>query len=466
MAKQYDVAILGAGPGGYVAAVRAAQLGKSVAIVEKQWWGGVCLAVGCIPSKALLHNAFLAHTVLHRAAEFGLKIDGSVSADYSVAFQRSRQVSEGRQKGVQYLMKKNKIDSYQGWGTFDGPKAINVDLGDGKSERLEFENVVIANGAKSRLLPGTQLSEKVVTYLELIMRDTLPKDIVIIGAGAIGCEFAYILSSYGVQVTILEFLPAMVPLEDEEVSKEMGRQFKKLGIEVVTDARVEKLSEDETGVTVAYQKDGKAVEVKAEMVLQAIGWAPREDNYGLASTGVQLDQRGWIGVDERMATNVAGVYAIGDVTGKLQLAHVASAQGILVAEAIAGHETRALDYIMMPRCTYSQPQIASFGYTEKQAREKGFDVQVAKFPWVANGKANGLGETAGFVKLISDKRYGEILGAHLVGPDVTELLPELTLAQQYEMTAAEIGHNVHAHPTLSEALMDVAHVMEGMGINI
>jgi dihydrolipoamide dehydrogenase len=465
MAKQYDVVVLGAGPGGYVAAIRAAQLGLKTAIVEKQWWGGVCLAVGCIPSKALLHNAYLAHLLTHRAAEFGFHVEG-LRADYAVAFQRSRMVAEGRMKGVNFLMRKNRIDQYEGWGVFDGSHALNVELNAGGSERLEAANVIIATGASARLLPGTKVGRRVITYLEQILSEHVPRDIIIIGAGALGVEFAYVLNAYGANVTLLEYEPRIVPLEDEEVSKELERQYRKLGITVITSARVRTVEENEEEAVVIYEQDGKEHRLTAEYALQAVGWAPREDTYGLASTGVQLTPKGWIQVDGRMATNVPGVYAIGDVTGLVQLAHVASAQGILAAEAIAGRPTRALDYLMMPRCTYCHPQIASFGYTEKQAREAGFEVKVARFPWVANGKANGLGETAGFLKLVTEAKYGEILGAHLIGPDVTELLPELTLAQQYEMTAAEIGHNVHAHPTLSEALMDLAHLAEGMSINL
>ncbi|MCS6801878.1 MAG: dihydrolipoyl dehydrogenase [Chloroflexota bacterium] len=465
MATTYDVVVLGAGPGGYVAAIRAAQLGLKTAIVEKQWWGGVCLAVGCIPSKSLLHNAYLTHLMTHRAAEFGFTFEG-LKADYAVAFKRSRDVAEGRMKGVNFLMRKNKIDQYHGWGTFQGPTTLTVALNEGGEQRLEAKNVIIATGAVARLLPGTKTGRRVITYLEQILSDRVPKDIVIIGAGAIGVEFAYVLNAYGTKVTLLEYLPSIVPLEDEDVSKELDRQYRRLGIRVITGARVVSVEETEDEAIVVYEKDGKEERLTAEYAMQAVGWAPREDTYGLATTGVALNARGWIEVDSRMATNVPGVYAIGDATGILQLAHVASAQGIIAAEAIAGRPTKALDYVMMPRCTYCQPQIASFGYTEKQAREHGFDVKVAKFPWVANGKANGLGETAGFLKLVTDAKYGEILGAHLIGPEVTELLPELTLAQQFEMTAAEIGHNVHAHPTLSEALMDLAHVAEGMPINL
>jgi len=465
MAKDYDVVILGAGPGGYVCAIRAAQLGLKTAIIEKQWWGGVCLNVGCIPSKALLHNAELAHIVTHRAEEFGFKL-GNVELDYGVAYKRSRAASDKLVNGVQYLMKKNKIDRYDGWGTFTGPKTIEVALNDGKQETLNGKNIVIATGSEAKLLPNTKVTDHVKTYLEVIMSEKLPKSIIIAGAGAIGIEFAYVLHNYGVDVTVVEFMPRVLPLEDEEISAELEKQYVKLGIKVKTSTSVDKIDEDASGVTVTVTKDGKQEQLKAEIVLQALGWKPRADTYGLSKTGVKLTDRGWIDIDDHMRTSVPGIYAIGDVTAKLQLAHVGFAQGKVAAETIAGAETMPLDYIMLPRATYCQPQVASFGYTEKQAREKGFDVKVAKFPWSANGKALGTGDFAGFVKLISDQKYGELLGGHLIGHGVTELLPELTLARLWEMTPEEIARNVHAHPSLSEALGEVAEGLEGHMIHL
>jgi dihydrolipoamide dehydrogenase len=466
MTKTYDVVVLGAGPGGYVAAIRASQLGLKAAIVEKQWWGGVCLNVGCIPSKALLHNAELAHIVRHRASEFGFKFPGEVELDYGVAFKRSRRASERLVKGVQSLMRKNKIDTYNGWGTFTGPKTLEVALNDGQTETLEAKNVIIATGSEVKLLPGTAVTERVGTYLEFILSDQLPKSIIIAGAGPIGVEFAYVMHNYGVDVTLVEYMPRIVPLEDDEVSKELEKQYVKMGVKVHTNTRVDRIEEDADGVTVTVTKDEQQQQLRAERVLQATGWRPRTEGYGLEKTGVKLTERGWIEVDDFMRTSVEGIYAIGDINGKLQLAHVASAHGIIAAETMAGVETMALDHVMLPRCTYCQPQIASFGYTEQQAREKGHDVKVAKFPWQANGKALGMGETSGFVKLISDAKYGELLGGHLIGPNVTELLPELTLAQMWELTPAEIARNVHAHPTLSEALMEAAHGLEGHMINL
>jgi len=465
MAKDYDVVILGAGPGGYVAAIRAAQLGMKVAIVEKQYWGGICLNVGCIPSKALLRNAELAHIVTHRAKDFGFTF-GTVELDYTVAFKRSRQASDRLTKGVGFLMRKNKIDTYDGWGSFTGPKSLDVALNNGGTETLNFKNCILATGAKTRMLPGVQVTKRIKTYLEYVMADKLPKSIVIVGGGAIGVEFGYVMNAYGVDVSIVEFMPTIIPLEDEEVSKELEKQYVKLGVKIHAGTKVEKIDENDAGVKVSISKDGKTQVLEAEEVLVAIGWQPRTEGYGLEKTGVKLNERGWIAVNEKMETNVPGIYAIGDCTGNLLLAHVASHMGIIAAENMAKHPTVTINYKMMPRCTYCQPQVASFGYTEKEAREKGYEVKSAKFPWQANGKALGLGDTVGFVKIISDAKHGEILGAHLIGPEVTELLPELTLAQMWELTPEEIARNVHAHPTLSEALMEAAEGLEGEMINL
>jgi dihydrolipoamide dehydrogenase len=466
MAKEYDVVVLGAGPGGYVAAIRASQLGLKTAVVEKQYWGGVCLNVGCIPSKALLRNAELAHIFQHEAKTFGIKVEGTVTFNYGEAFKRSRRVADGRVKGVHFLMRKNKIDEYDGWATFTGPNALDVALNAGGTETLQFKHCIIATGATTRLIPGSKLSERVVTYEEQILQDTLPKSIIIAGSGAIGVEFAYVMHNYGVEVTIVEFLDRMVPLEDEEVSAELRKQYERMGVKVLTSTRVDQIEDTGTGVQVSVTgADGKPQVLEAEKCLQAIGFKPRVEGYGLEKTGVKLTDRGAIAINGKMQTNVPHIYAIGDVTAKLMLAHVAEAMGVIAAENIAGAETIELDFDMMPRATYCQPQIASFGWTEKQAREKGYDINVAKFPFQANGKAHGLGDTTGFVKLISDKKYGELLGAHMIGPDVTELLPELTLARLAELTPNEIARNVHAHPTLSEAIKEAAHGLEGHMIN-
>jgi dihydrolipoamide dehydrogenase len=466
MTDRYDVVVLGSGPGGYVAAIRAAQLGKRVAVVEHKYWGGVCLNVGCIPSKALLRNAELAHLVTQEAETFGIHIDGSVSVDYQAAFTRSRKVADGRVKGVHFLMKKNSIDEINGWGEFSDPHTLQVKLDSGGQQSIAFDNCIIAAGATTRLLPGTQLSQRVVTYEEQILTDNLPASMLISGAGAIGIEFAYILNCYGVDVTIVEFLDRILPLEDEEVSAELTRRYKRAGITVLTSTKVDSIDDSGEQVTVTVSSGGAQGTIRVDKVLQAIGFAPRTEGYGLERTGVKLTDRGAIAIDDFMRTNVPHIFAIGDVTAKLLLAHVAEAMGIIAAETIAGAETMPLDYVMMPRATYCQPQVASFGWTEAQARDKGFDVRVAKFPFMANGKAHGLGDTVGFVKLLSDAKYGELLGGHLIGPDVTELLPELTLAQQWDLTTKELARNVHAHPTLSEAVKEALHGLEGHMINM
>jgi dihydrolipoamide dehydrogenase len=466
MTERYDVVVLGAGPGGYVAAIRAAQLGKRVAVVEHKYWGGVCLNVGCIPSKALLRNAELAHLVTKEAETFGIKIDGNVSVDYGAAYTRSRKVADGRVKGVHFLMKKNGIDEVDGWGELTDRHTLQVRLADGGQQTVAFDSCIVAAGATTRLLPGTSLSARVVTYEEQILSDTLPASMLIAGAGAIGIEFAYVLSNYGVDVTLVEFLDRILPLEDEEVSAELTRRYKRAGITILTSTRVESIDDSGDKVRVVVSRDGQQQTIEVDKVMQAIGFAPRVEGYGLDRVGVRLTDRGAIAIDDFMRTNVENIYAIGDVTAKLLLAHVAEAMGVVAAETIAGVETMALDYVMMPRATYCQPQVASFGWTEAQAREQGHDVRVAKFPFMANGKAHGLGDTVGFVKLLSDAKYGELLGAHLIGPDVTELLPELTLAQQWDLTTKELARNVHAHPTLSEAVKEALHGLEGHMINM
>lgn len=465
MSAHFDVVVLGAGPGGYVAAIRAAQLGKKTAIIEKKYWGGVCLNVGCIPTKSLLRNAELAHIVTKEADKFGL--EGQMTPTYGKAFSRSREVAQRMINGVHYLMKKNKITEFNGWGEFVDAKKIVVTDDNGKAEEVTFDNCIIATGATTRMLPGVQVSENVVTYEEQILAEQLPGSIIIAGSGAIGTEFAYVLNSYGVDVTIVEFLDRMVPTEDKEISAELAKAYKKLGIKVMTSTKVESVEDTGNGVkvTVSPAKGGDQQVLQADKLLSAIGFAPRLEGYGLDKTGVATTERGAIAIDDFMRTNVEGIYAIGDVTGKLMLAHTAEAQGIVASETIAGEETHPINYDMIPRATYCQPQVASFGYSEQQAKDKGYEVKTAKFPFAANGKAWGLGEGIGFVKIIADARYGEILGAAMIGPDVTELLPELVLAQQYDLTAEEVGRSIHAHPTLSEALKEAAEGIGGHMIN-
>jgi dihydrolipoamide dehydrogenase len=464
--ENYDVVVIGAGPAGYVCAIRSAQLGLRTAIVDKQWLGGVCLNVGCIPSKALLRNAEVAHILRERSKEFGFSFD-NLNLDYGVAVKRSRQVSDRLTKGVGFLMKKNNIAVYMGMAKLTSRDSILVTEPDGKSSELKTKNIVIASGANTMVPPAWKVDgQKILTYLEAILQPTLPKSAIIIGAGAIGVEFATIWSSYGVPVTIVEMLPRLVPLEDEEVSAELAKALAKRKITILVDHRVEALESSEAGVTLKASSENGEVTLQAEQALVAIGFRPNSHDLGLEQQGVKINDKGAIEIDERMATNVPGIWAIGDVTAKLMLAHVGSAQGIVCAENMAGVETVQLNYEMMPRATYCQPQIASFGLTESQAKERGLEIKVGRFPFQANGKALGLGDYTGWVKIITDAKYGEILGAHMIGPEVTELLPELTIAQMMELTTAEIARNVHAHPTISEALMEAAHATEGHAIHI
>ncbi|HUV26159.1 MAG TPA: dihydrolipoyl dehydrogenase [Anaerolineales bacterium] len=462
----YDVIVIGAGPAGYVCAIRAAQLGLKTAIIDKQWLGGVCLNIGCIPSKALLKNAEVIHTLRERGKEFGFSIE-NLKIDYSVAVKRSRKVSDRLTKGVGFLMKKNKIDVHMGSAKFTSQDTVEVTDTDGNSQVLQAKNIVIATGASAMVPPGWVVDgEHILTYNEAILQEHLPKSAIVIGSGAIGVEFATIWNSYGVDVTIVEMLPNIVPLEEEEVSLELAKAFKKQGINVLTNHKVASLEAKDEGVEVKVETDGEVKPLQAEQALIAIGVKPNSQFLGLEEIGVSLSEKGMVEIDERMATNIPGIWAIGDVTGKLMLAHVGSAQGIVCAENIAGQETITLDYEMLPKVTFSQPQVASFGISEATAEERGYDVKVGRYPFQANGKALGLGESTGWVKIITDAKYGEILGAHMIGPEVTELLPELTLAQMMEITTAEIAQNVHAHPTLSEVLMEAAHGAEGHSINI
>ena len=463
---EYDVVVIGAGPGGYVCAIRAAQLGLKTAIVDKQWLGGVCLNVGCIPSKALLKNADVAHTLRERGKEFGFSME-NLTLDYSVAVKRSRQVSERLVKGVGFLMKKNNIDVHMGAASVRARDTVVVTDKDGKTNELKTKHIVVATGASVAVPPGWTIDgQKIVTYLEAILQEKLPKSVVVIGAGAIGVEFATIWHSYGVEVTIVEMLPRIIPLEDEEASEELAKALKRKKINLLPGHRVLGIQATESGVQVKVASEQGEKTLEAEQALVAIGFKPNGRGLGLEEVGVKLSERGAVEIDERMSTNVPGIWAVGDVTAKLMLAHVGSAQGIICAENIAGVETITLNYEMMPHATYCQPQVASFGLTEAQARERGFDVKVGRFPFQPNGKALGLGETTGWVKIVTDAKYGEILGAHLVGPEVTELLPELTLAQMMELTPHEIARNVHAHPTLSEVVMEAAHAASGQAIHI
>jgi dihydrolipoamide dehydrogenase len=464
----YDIIVIGGGPGGYVAAIRAAQLGQKVAVVEREALGGVCLNWGCIPTKALLRNAELANILSGESKDYGFSFD-NLKLDYAIAQRRSRQVSDRLVKGVGFLFRKNGVTHVQGTAALAGPRQVKVAP---SGQVLDGKNIIIATGARPRALPGMKIDgQKIITSREALELTAAPKRVVIVGAGAIGMEFAYVFRAYGADVTVIEMLPHVLPLEDDETAADAAKAFKKLGIKALVNTRTEGVEATSDGVTVRVkdQASGQEQAITTDVVLVAIGVAPNSEGIGLEAAGVQTDKRGFIVVDEYLRTNVPGVYAIGDVTGKLLLAHVASAQGIVAAEHIAGHETRPLrdaDYTFMPRCTYCKPQVASLGFTEAQARERGYEIKVGKFPFIANGKALGLNEREGFVKIIADAKYGEILGAHLVGPEVTELLPELALAHTWELTSEEIARTVHAHPTLSEAIMEAAHGVEGQAIHI
>lgn len=471
---QYDVVVVGSGPGGYVAAIRAAQLGLKTAIVERENLGGVCLNWGCIPTKALIHNAEILEE-LHNAADYGFSFD-NLKVDFGKAVKRSRDIVSRQTKGVGFLMKKNKIEVIEGHGVFVDSHTLQVTPSEFKPEvkeqRITAANFIIATGARARSLPGTQIDgDRIIQYRDAIVLKEVPKKLIVVGSGAIGMEFSYVYSTYGAEVTVVEMLDQILPLEDAEVAAEVQKVFSKRGVTMLTSTRTEKVEIGADGVTVTVKnlKTDQVQTLTADKVLMAIGVQPNTDSLGLDAAGVKMEKRGFIEIDEVMRTNVPHIYAIGDCTGKLALAHVASAMAIVAAETIAGAPTLPIPadrYIFMPRATYCDPQVASLGYTEAQAKEKGFEVKVGKFPFMPNGKAQALNAKVGFVKIIADAKYGEILGAHLVGPGVTELLPELSLAQMMEITPAEIARNVHAHPTLSEVLMEAAHAVEGHPIHM
>ena len=462
--NKFDVIVIGAGPAGYVSAIRAAQLGKKVAVIEKEYLGGVCLNVGCIPSKSLLKNADLAYTLTNQAKDFGISFD-NLKLDYAAAVKRSRQVSKRLTKGVEFLLKKNKVTLYSGNAEFNSADTLKVIGADGE-EQISAPNIIIATGARPFLIPGIEVDGKqVVTYKEAILQENLPKSAVIVGAGAIGLEFATIWNSYGVPVTIVEMMDRIMPNEDPEISDTLEKTINKHGIKTQTKTKVTKVEKLKTKLNVTVEGPEGEEKISADQVLLAASFVPNTDTLGLEKTGVNLDKNGFVEVDDRMATNVPGIWAIGDVTGKLMLAHAGMAMGMVCAEVIAGGSPEKLNFQNMPKATYCHPQIASFGLTEEAAKAAGYDVAVGKFNFQANGKALGLNDYAGWVKIVTDKKYGEILGAHMIGPEVTELLPELTMAQANELTSVEIGHNIHAHPTLSEVLHEAAKAVTGDAIH-
>ncbi|HSF16470.1 MAG TPA: dihydrolipoyl dehydrogenase [Vicinamibacteria bacterium] len=452
----YDVAILGSGPGGYVAAIRGGQLGLKVVLIEKDaQFGGTCLHVGCIPSKVFLYTAEMLDTI-RRARDHGVVVEG-VHLDWSAMMKRKERVVRKLASGVKLLLQKNGVDTVHGFGKLASPRTLSVETPD-EIRTFETRNIVIATGSSPKSLPGVEIDgERILTNTELLSLPSCPDRLAIIGAGAVGVEFASMFHSFGSKVTLIEMLPRLVPLEDEEVSEVLRRSFRKRGIEVLTGTRVDSISRKEDEVEVRFtQEDGRSDSRTVDRLLMAVGRGPRTEGIGLDRAGIEVD-RGFIRVDRFSQTSTEGIYAIGDVVASQQLAHVASAEGILAVEKIAGHSVRPLNYEHMPAATYCSPEVASVGLTEGQARERGYSVKVGKFPFAASSKASILGENEGFVKIVSEESYGELLGVHIVGAHATDLIAEAVVALEHEATVESLMRSVHAHPTLSEAVAEAAH---------
>jgi dihydrolipoamide dehydrogenase len=462
---EYDVIVIGSGPGGYVAAIRASQLGLKTAVVEKAELGGICLNWGCIPTKSLLKSAQVFDYLQH-ADDYGVAIDGKAKADFSKMISRSREVAGNMSKGIQFLLKKNKIDHLQGTGKLVTKGKIEVTDAEGNKKQYQAKHTIIATGARSRELPNLPIDgKKIIGYRQALVLQKQPKTMLVVGSGAIGSEFAYFYQTIGTKVTLVEFLPNVLPLEDEEVSKTVERSFKKAGMNVLTGSTVENVDSSGSVCKVSVKTKKGLEEHEAEIVLSAVGITPNIENIGLESLGV-VTENGRIKVDEYYCTNIEGVYAIGDVVTGPALAHVASAEGITCVEKIAGHSPEPVDYKNIPGCTYTIPEVASVGLTEKQARDAGYDIKVGKFPYSASGKATAAGNKDGFVKLIFDSKYGELLGAHMVGLNVTEMVAEMVVARKLETTGQELIKAIHPHPTMSEAIMEAAAAAYGEVIHI
>ena len=460
----YDVIVLGSGPGGYPAAIRASQLGKKVAIVERESLGGICLNWGCIPTKALLKSAQVYEYAKH-AADYGIEVNAP-KQNFENVIKRSRDVAGKMSKGVQFLMKKNKIDVVMGNGKLIAPGKLEVTSADGKKEVLEAKNIIIATGGRARQLPSLPIDgKKIIGYREAMILPKQPKSMLVVGSGAIGSEFAYFYNSMGTKITIVEFLPRIVPVEDEEISKELEKQYKKQGIEILVNSEV--LSVDTSGEVIkAKVKTEKGeITLEAEIVLSAVGVVANVENIGLEELGIKTE-KGKIVVDANMQTNVPGIYAIGDCTPNQALAHKASKEGINAAEHLAGHKPEPIDYNNVPGCTYCTPEIASVGFTEKAAKDAGYEIKVGKFPFIASGKATAAGATEGFVKVIYDAKYGEFLGCHMIGNNVTEIVAEAVAARKLETTAHEILNTIHPHPTMSEGLKEATAVAYGEATDV
>ncbi len=462
---KYDLIVLGSGPGGYVAAIRASQLGMKVGVVEKAELGGICLNWGCIPTKALLKSAQVFEYLQH-AADYGVSFDGEAKANLSDMVKRSRDVAAGMSKGIQFLFKKNKIDHIEGHGKVKPGKKVAVTGDDGKTKDYEASHIIIATGARSRQLDNLrQDGKKILGYRDAMVLEKQPESMVVVGSGAIGTEFAYFYNAIGTKVTLVEFMPNIIPVEDEEVSKQLERTFKKSKIKVMTNSSVESVDTKGKKCKVKVKTKKGEETIEADVVLSAVGIAPNTEEIGLEETGIKTE-KGQIKVDEFYRTNVEGVYAIGDVTPGPALAHVASAEGIICVEKIAGGNPEPMDYNNVPGCTYCSPEVASVGYTEKAAKEAGYDLKIGKFPFSASGKASAAGAKEGFVKLIFDAKYGELLGAHMIGANVTEMIAEAVVARKLETTGHEMIKAVHPHPTMSEAIMEAAAAAYGEVIHM
>lgn len=462
---EYDLIIIGSGPGGYVAAIRASQLGMKTAVVERERPGGICLNWGCIPTKSLLKSAEVYEYIKH-ASDYGLSVEGTSLPDFSKVIERSRSVADGMSKGVQFLFKKNKIDLLQGTGRLSGKQTVEVSDVNGNKKNYKAPHIILATGARSKELPGLkQDGKKVIGYREALTLDKLPGSMVVVGSGAIGSEFASFYNAMGTKVTLVEFMPTLVPLEDEEVAKQLERSFKKSGINVMTSSSVESVDTGGEKCKVKIKTARGIEETEADVVLSAVGITPNLENLGLEESGVTME-KGKIKVDEFMRTMTEGIYAIGDIIPGPALAHKASAEGILCVEKIAGKNPHPIRYDNIPGCTYTRPEIASVGLTEKAARDAGYDIKIGKFPFSASGKASAAGHKEGFVKLIYDAKYGELLGAHMIGAGVTELIAEMVVARNLETTGHEIIKSIHPHPTMSEAIMEASAAAYGEVINI
>ena len=464
MALQFDLVVVGSGPGGYVAAIRASQLGLKVAVIERESLGGICLNWGCIPTKALLKSAQVFEYMQH-AQDYGITVK-EASFDFGAVVQRSRGVADGMSKGVTFLLKKNKVEVVFGTGKLLAPGKVEVTKADGGKEIVEAKSIILATGARARQLPALPIDDKkIIGYRKAMTLEQMPKRLVVVGSGAIGVEFAYFYRTMGAEVTLVEFLPRIVPVEDEDVSRQMEKSFKKIGVNVMTSAEVTKVDTAGEGCKVTVKTAKGDQQIDCDLVLSAAGVVTNLENIGLEELGIKVE-RGRVIVDDFYQTNVPGIYAIGDIVPGPALAHVASAEGIICVEKIAGHHPEPLNYQNIPGCTYAQPEIASVGLTEKEAKEKGYDVLVGKFPFSASGKASAAGAKDGFVKVIFDKKYGEWLGAHMIGANVTEMIAEVVVARKLETTGHEIIKAVHPHPTMSEAIMEAAAAAYGEVIHL